>query len=152
MVYVTLGIALFALWFAWRTHRKSAALKERIGQVNSRVFTLRRELDEAMQAMNNEIAGLKYEILSLRGEAHVTGDMTIEAITQLNPKAVELLAAFHIGGCSSCTVDNSVPLDVAAAQNNQPLKPILVALNNFLDDEQRRAEEMILFPNVKLEF
>lgn len=152
MTYITLGVALVALFIAWRTQRKNLELKERIGQVNSRTYTVRRELDEAVRTLNSEIATLKYDLLSVQGQTHVTGDMTIEAITRLNPKTTELLAAFHIGGCSSCTVDDSTPLGIAAAQNNQPLKPMLVALNNFLAEEQQHAEEAILFPNVTLEF
>ena len=151
MQYLSLALAVMALLLVWRANKKNTELKERIAQVNSRVYNTRRELNDTVRDLQAELNTLKYDLMHLRGETFVSGEMTIDAVTALHPQAVEVLAAFHIGGCSGCAVDGSQRLEVAAAQNNQPLKPILVALNALLAAEQPVADVPRL-PNVQFEF
>ncbi len=152
MLYLSLALAVIALLLAWRANKKNTDLKERIAQVNSRVYNTRREFNETARELQAELNTLKYDLMHLRGEAFVSGEMTIDAVTALHPKAVEVLAAFHIGGCASCSVDGSQRLEIAAAQNNQPLKPILVALNALVAAEQPSVDETLRVPNVQLDF
>lgn len=151
MTYVALIVAVSALFLAWLANRKNAVLKERIAQANSRLYNLRREQTDLVRDLQTEINLLKYDVMHIRGETYVSGETTIDAITAMHPQAAEILAAFHIGGCSSCAVDDSQRLDVAAAQSNQPLKPILVALNALISQAQSPAEA-IRVPNVHLNF
>ena len=152
MLYLSLALTAVALLLVWRANKKNADLKERIAQVNSRVYNTRRELNDTVRDIQAELNTLKYDLMHLRGETRITGEMTIEDITALHPQATEVLAAFHIGGCSSCSVDGSQRLDIAAAQNNQPLKPILVALNTLISTEPHQQEEMLRVSNVQLDF
>ncbi len=152
MIYVAGGVAVIALFLAWRSNRKNAVLKERVAQVNSRVYNMRREFDETLRDVHREVDVLRYDLMLLQGTAHITAEMTVDAIIGTNPQAADILAAFHMGGCSGCAVDGSQRLAVAAAQNNQPLKPILVALNNFIKLNHDAQDTSMPLPNVQLEF
>lgn len=72
----------------------------------------------------------------------------------VHPLAGQVLASFHIGGCSSCAVDGSTRLDLAVASSGQTVEPIIVALNNLITESQNGtlSEEILKTPNVQLTF
>ena len=132
MVYFALAIGLAGLLLAWRGARKNKELKERIAQTNSRIYTLRREMQESQDNAERERMILKFEIMKLQGDLKITPDMNIGQILALHPQAHQVLAGFHIGGCSSCMVDDKQSLAEAVAVNGRELEPILAALNNLV--------------------
>jgi hypothetical protein len=154
MIYVSLGIALVAVFMAWQANRKNKYLTERIGQLNSRIFKTRQELLEAQEKTRHDLTALRIELLKSQGTFKVTGDMPVEEVLMIHPLADQVLGSFHIGGCSSCAVDGSQRLDLAVASSGQPLEPVLVALNRLLTDEQNGtlSAERLKTPNVELTF
>jgi hypothetical protein len=156
ITYAALVLALLGLFAAWRAYRKNSELRERIAQVNSRVYHLRRELIEAQEKKELEITKLKFDLLQLQGDLPVTGDMKIGELVALHPQAQHVLAGFHIGGCASCAVDDRQTLAEAAAGNGQPLEPILMALNTLVSTNEtgngQVAPEQLKQPNVQLQF
>ena len=44
-------------------------------------------------------------------EKHFTLDMTIAQALAVNPKAAEVFAAFHLGGCAHCHINRVETLD-----------------------------------------
>jgi hypothetical protein len=154
MIYVTLGIALVAVFMAWQANRKNKYLTERIGQLNSRIFKTRQELLEAQEKTRHDLTALRIELLKSQGTFKVTGDMPVEEVLMIHPLADQVLGSFHIGGCSSCAVDGNQRLDLAVASSGQPLEPVLVALNRLLTDEQNGnlSAERLKTPNVELTF
>jgi hypothetical protein len=154
MIYVSLGIALVAVFMAWQANRKNKYLTERIGQLNSRIFKTRQELLEAQEGTRHDLTALRIELLKSQGTFKVTGDMPVEEVLMIHPLADQVLGSFHIGGCSSCAVDGSQRLDLAVASSGQPLEPVLVALNRLLTDEQNGtlSAERLKTPNVELTF
>jgi hypothetical protein len=156
MVYIALAIALISLGVAWKARRTTSNLKERIAQVNSRVYHLRRELQDAQEEAEQSLAALKFELLKLQGNLIITPDMKIGEITTIHPQAQQLLAGFHLGGCSSCSVDDRQTLGEAVAVNGRELEPILAALNTLLTENQNGngqiAPERLRPPNIALQF
>lgn len=155
--YITFAVALAAVLLAWNLYRKNGELKERIAQVNSRVYHLRREMLEAQEKAGLQLTGLKFQLLQLKGELQVTPEMKVGEVVALHPQAGQVLAGFHLGGCSSCSVDNNQSLAEAAALNNRDLAPILVALNGLLAEGGGARSgpvlaERLKTPNVELHF
>lgn len=157
MVYVALGIGVVALIWGWKTARQNKELKDRVTQMNRRLYNLKRTMEEFQTEVRQEKMGLNFEIMKLQGQLNVTEYMTIDEIKMLHPQAEQVLAAHHIGGCSSCSVDGSVRLDHAAAKNQQLLEPILIALNNLAADHDGNgkntadlSKELLKMPNVQL--
>ena len=154
MVYIALLLSIAGLGMAWLCHRKNGALRENLSQTNSRIYNLRRENLEIREKAEKEIMALKFEILKLKGELKVEPQMKIGEIMSIHPQAQQVLAGFHLGGCSSCSVDERQSLSEAAAVNGRELEPILAALNTLVAQNGNDAEatEPIKTPNVQLHF
>jgi hypothetical protein len=154
MIYAILVLALLGLLMAWRTSRKQKDLTERISQLNSRIYQTRREMLEAQEKTHHDLIALKFDWLKSQGKLQVTPDMTLDEVLMVHPMAGQVLASFHIGGCSSCAVDGSTRLDLAVASSGQMVEPIIVALNNLITESQNGTlpEEVLKTPNVQLNF
>jgi hypothetical protein len=155
MLYVALVIGGLGLLMAWSANRKNKELKERIAQVSSRIYHLRREMEEAQEEVEQKMMALKFELLKLQGDLKVTPEMKIGEITALHPQAQQVLAGFHLGGCSSCMVDDRQTLAEAVAVNGRELEPILVTLNTLVAESENGnslvSPEQLKTPNVQLQ-
>jgi hybrid cluster-associated redox disulfide protein len=154
LTYIALVLGAVGILMAWNANRKNKDLKERIAQVNSRVYHLRREIHETQEATAQERTALKFEILKLQGDLKITPEMQIGEITAIHPQASQVLAGFHLGGCSSCVVDDTQSLAEAAAVNGRDVEPILVALNTLVTEGQNGGmvpPEPLKSPNVELQ-
>jgi TolA-binding protein len=155
LTYIALALGLIGMVLAWSANRKNKDLKERIAQINSRVYNLRREIQEAQAAAAQERTALKFEILKLQGNLQVTPEMQIGQITAIHPQAGQVLAGFHLGGCSSCMVDDTQSLAEAAAINGRDMEPILVALNTLVAESEngydRVPAQQFKTPNIELQ-
>lgn len=154
LTYIALTVSIVAVLMAWRANRKNSDLKERLAQANSRVYNLRRAVDEKLAQSEQERLLLKFELLKLQGNLTVTPEMKIGEVLATHPQAEQVLAGFHIGGCASCGVDNSQSLAEAVAVNGRELEPILAALNTLVADNGNGpvSAEPLKTPNVQLLF
>ena len=150
MEYIALVVGFVGLLMAWSANRKNKALNERIAQTNSRIYNLRRELQETLEQAEQERMALKFQILKLQGDLKVTPEMKIGEVTAIHPQASQILTGFHLGGCSSCYVDDKQSLAEAAAVNGRELEPILVALNNLVANGRNASAEPAKMPNIQL--
>ncbi|NJN98128.1 MAG: hypothetical protein HC875_30610 [Anaerolineales bacterium] len=155
LTYIALAIGLIGLFLAWHAGRKNGELQERIAQVNSRVYNLRRELQEAQEKAEQEMIALKFQLLKVQGELKVTPEMKMSEIVAVHPQAQQVLAGFHLGGCSSCSFDPRQSLGEVAAVNGRELEPILVALNGLIVESNGNgavSPEKLKTPNIQLHF
>lgn len=154
MGYLAAALGAGGVLMAWLAHRRNQDLTEQVERVNSRVYHLRQDLDEATARAEQEKNALKFEILKLKGHLHITPDMRIGQVVAAHPQAQQVLAGFHIGGCSSCSVDDTQVLGDAVAENGRDIEPILVALNTLMAESKETGtvpEERLKRPNVQLQ-
>jgi hypothetical protein len=156
LTYIALVLGIIGLSMAWRAGRKNSELQERIAQVNSRVYNLRREMQEAQEKAEQEVMTLKFQLLKAQGELKVTPEMKMSEIVAIHPQAEQVLAGFHLGGCSSCSFDPRQSLGEVAAVNGRELEPILVALNSLVGESNHGnglvSPEKLKTPNIQLHF
>ena len=154
LTYAAIVLSLVAIFMAWLAHRNHKESRERIAQLNSRLYNLRREMEESQEQAQVELMKLKFELLKLQGDLQITGEMKIGEILAVHQLAQQVLAGFHIGGCASCLVENSQSLAEAAALNGRELEPILVALNALVEGgaNGHLSAEPLKIPNVQLQF
>ena len=156
--YLALAIGLIGLVLAWSANRKNKELQERLAQLNSRLYQLRRENQEAQEQAAYDTMQLKFQLLRLEGNLKVTPDMKIGEVIALHPQAQQLLAGFHLGGCSGCAVEVDQSLAEAVALNGRDLEPILAALNTLIaassPDHSNGpvSPEKLKTPNVQVHF
>ncbi|MDQ4076551.1 MAG: hypothetical protein M3220_09940, partial [Chloroflexota bacterium] len=85
------------------------------------------------------------------GEALFHADMTVGEAVEIDRRAVEVLSAFHIGGCSSCAVSPEDTLRYAAEGNGQDVQRLLDVLNKLVSYEGDSVVEMLgRQPNVQI--
>jgi len=153
--YIALALGLIGILMAWSASRKNKSLQERISQTNSRIYHLRREMQETQEQAEQERMTLKFEILKLQGDLKVTPEMKIGEITTMHPQAQQVLAGFHLGGCGSCYIDDKQSLAEAAAVNGRELEPILMMLNTLIAGDNNSnglvSPEQIKIPNIQLQ-
>lgn len=156
MEYVALILGLAGVVMAWLCNRKNADLKERIAETNSRIYRLRRENEETQAKAEKDLMALKFELLKLKGDLRVEPSMKIGEILAIHPQAQQVLSGFHLGGCSSCAIDEQQSLAEAAALNGRELEPILVSLNALITESDsgngQAAPDRVRIPNVQLHF
>lgn len=153
LTYLALAVGIIAIFMVWRTGRKNSELQERIAQVNSRVYNLRREMQESQEKAEYEMMQLKFELLKAKGELKVTPDMKMSEIVAIHPQAQQVLAGFHLGGCSSCSFDPRQSLSEVTAVNGRPVEPILLALNTLIAESngyEAVSPERLKTPNIQL--
>jgi hypothetical protein len=153
---IALALGVIGLFLAWRAGRKNSELQKRIAQVNSRVYNLRREMQESQEKFGRELMTLKFQLLKAQGELKVTPEMKMSEILAIHPQAEQVLAGFHLGGCSSCSFDLHQSLGEVTAVNGRELEPILVALNTLVAESNNGnglfSSESLKTPNIQLHF
>jgi hypothetical protein len=153
MEYFAVLLALVGIVMAWLANRKNNDLKERLAQANSRVYSLRREIQEKQEKFEQDLLSLKFDVLKAQGNLKVTPETRIGEISRMHPQAMQVLAGFHLGGCSSCSVDDRQSLAEAAGTNGRELEPILVALNTLVSENNGQGQvpaERLKVPNIQL--
>jgi len=65
--------------------------------------------------------------------AKFTADMTIADAQALHPRAKEVFAGFHLGGCSHCAIAEYETIEQVCSGYGVPIDAILETLNG-LDD------------------
>jgi len=158
MTYIALILGIIAAFMAWRANKKNSDLKERLAQANSRVYHLRREIQEKQEETDQLLMTLKFDVLKLQGNLKITPDMKMGEVLAVHPQAQQVLAGYHIGGCSSCATDDSQSLAEAVAVNGRQIEPILASLNmlvtqgNFNNGNGGVSPEQLKTPNIELHF
>ncbi len=155
MEYIALVLGLIGIFMAWNANRKNKELRERIAQTNSRIYNMRREVQEAQEKAEQERMTLKFENLKLQGNLKVTHETKIGEVMAMHPQAQQVLAGFHLGGCSSCLVDDKQSLAEAAVVNGRELEPMLLALNTLVTENGAEGNgtvspESFKAPNIQL--
>lgn len=65
-------------------------------------------------------------------QARFVPDMTVEQVLAAHPKARWVLAAWHLGGCSTCGVSAEETLEQVADGYGLPIEKLLADLNSLV--------------------
>ena len=154
LTYIALAVGIIGIFMAWRTGRKNSEMQEKIAQVNSRVYKLRQEMQETQEKAEQELMALRFQLLKAQGELKVTPEMKMSEIVAIHPQAEQVLAGFHLGGCSSCSFDPHQSLGEVTTVNGRDIQPILVALNGLVAESSNGliSPEKLKTPNIQLHF
>jgi hybrid cluster-associated redox disulfide protein len=66
-------------------------------------------------------------------------DMTIGAAMALHPRAKEVFAGFHLGGCSHCGIAEFETIGQVCEGYGVPVEQLLGVLNGLLEEETAKA-------------
>jgi hybrid cluster-associated redox disulfide protein len=135
MATAALIIAILALLGAFFAFRRAGTLQERLERMTGQV----RELKSALAAANEEqelkLNDLRLELKRQAGEAIFDPKMTIADAMKVHPKVQDVLADFHLGGCSHCAISDVDTIEGACQSYGIDQNALMNALNGLVSGE-----------------
>ncbi len=132
METVALIVALLSLVIAYLAFRRAGATEKRLSEANAKVAELRSQLTDVDGKTRQELLELKLAMRRQAGESSFTPEMTIAEAMAVHPKVVEVLAGFHLGGCSQCAVSDVDTIEGACQSYGIDQKALMSALNGLV--------------------
>jgi hypothetical protein len=143
--WIALLIGLVAVAYAWKLQQELGGVTRRLDRYNRALFEANEQVRRLESGLAEQAARLRAEMRCSRGEPAAAPDMSVREVIALHPQAQEVLAGFHLGGCSSCAVDPDASLADVCRQSGVDVGLVLANLNN-LD-----GERPVRLPNITFE-
>ncbi|MEZ4860426.1 MAG: hypothetical protein R3C14_03940 [Caldilineaceae bacterium] len=162
--WLSLLIGVVALAYSWKLQQELQTARRRLDRYNRALFDANDEIRQLRADLHERTAALRMEMMQQSGQAAFTPQMTVREATLLHPQAEQILAGFHLGGCSSCAVDADDTLTAICQAQGADLTQLLHNLNLLLPQTpdslagQRNGHTPTTFaptvkiPNVELNF
>ncbi len=154
-----LAVALLAIGYAWKLNRELDTARGRLDRYNRAIFSTEESIRSLRAELESVRRELRIELLKRTGDAHFAPEMTVGEARLLHPRAQQILAGYHLGGCASCAVDDGDTLD--AVCQNSGIEPalLLLDLNRLLGSDRLgethsqgdRDRQPVKIPNVHLD-
>ncbi|MEJ5247766.1 MAG: hypothetical protein WHS90_08365 [Caldilinea sp.] len=148
-------LALLALAYAWKLQRELDAARGRLDRYNRALFKVEESMRTLREQLEETTVRLRVELLQRTGDARFTPEMTVREALLLHPQAQQILAGFHLGGCSSCAVEPDATLAALCASRGVDAAELLANLNQLLgareDHNGLGPFQRVKVPNVHLE-
>ncbi|HXF61682.1 MAG TPA: hypothetical protein VNK95_08695 [Caldilineaceae bacterium] len=157
VAWIALVVALAAVGYAWKLSLELATATRRLDRYNRALFDANDEIRRLREQMEEETARLRVE-LRRRDGAAFTPEMTVREALLLHPQAEQVLAGFHLGGCSHCAVEPDETLAQVCAQHDIPVERLVGHLNRLIPapvssgPANGSEPQRVKLPNVALEF
>jgi hybrid cluster-associated redox disulfide protein len=132
MTTFALIVAILALVVAVLAFRRANSLQDRLDRAASQLLELRSSLEATNEEVSEKLAEMKLGMRQQAGEAIFTPKMTIAEAMEVHPKVVEVLASFHLGGCSSCAVSDVDTIEGACQSYGIDQNALMSALNSVV--------------------
>ena len=131
VLYAALGVLLLAAIASWR---RSVGLKRDLDRVTARLNDLHAFVNVAHERLKQEILSQVHVELRRKGDGTAFHrDMSVGEVIKLHPQAASVMAGFHLGGCSSCSISDNHILGDAARDYGVNIDNLLTALNGLFD-------------------
>jgi hypothetical protein len=154
VAWVSLVTAAAALIYAWLLKQEMDKLTRRLDRYNRALYNASDEIRQLTESLSATKAELRAEIVRSQGKDVFYPEQSIQEVYALHPKAQEVLAAFHIGGCASCAVDTLDTLEKTCRNAGIDVELVIRSLNSLFEagvnaqDEARRLQ----LPNIELQW
>lgn len=132
MDIAALIVAVLALLGAFLAVRRAGSLQERLEGTASELHELRSTTDAALKEMRNKLNDLHLQARRQSGEPIFDPRMTISEAMSVHPKVVDVLASFHLGGCSHCAVSDVDTIAGACQTYGVDQAALMNALNGLI--------------------
>lgn len=148
-------LALLATGYGWKMQQELAQVTRRLDRYNRALFDANDEIRRLREDLAANTAQLRVELMQQTGDLRVTPEMTVREVHMLHPQAGQVLAGFHLGGCSNCAVEPDDTLVKLSADHNIDMQQLLASLNLLVQSGQSQngnGVQLVKLPNVALEF
>lgn len=139
VLYGALGLFILLSLITWR---RCAGLKGDIERLEQGMDELRAFVNVSHERMKGEILSrVQIELRRRESGPAFYRDMSVGEAMKLHPQAATVMAGFHLGGCSSCSISDSHILGDAARDYGVHIDHLLTALNGLLDGTTQIPED-----------
>lgn len=155
MTILALLIGLAALAYAWLVRQDLDKATGRLDRYNRALYDANDQIRRLQESHAATVADLRAEIAISSGKAAFRPAMTVRESYALHPQAQEILAAYHMGGCSSCALELNDTLAQACANAGIDVGQVMKDLNLLLAGQPTNGHatgmHRLKLPNLTLE-
>jgi hybrid cluster-associated redox disulfide protein len=129
-------IACVALGIAAITFFRQRFLRDGLRDVQRRLYLAQARLNELESTVQKEQQALRSVMRRQSGGPLFEPSMKIADAIAIDPRIRDVLAQFHLGGCSSCAINEEHTIEQAAMSYGVDLDRLMVALTAFSDGQE----------------
>jgi hypothetical protein len=154
LAVVALIAAAGAFFYAWISRQELERANRRLDRYNRALFDANDEIRRLSEAQAEHFAQLRAEVARLSGKASFSPAMTLREVYALHPQAQEVLAGYHVGGCSSCAVELDDSLEKVCNASGIDTAQLMMNLNALLGANGHHHApveiQRVKLPNIEL--
>src|SRR5919108_767518 len=124
-------VALSALGIAIITYGRERSLRASLREAQRRLYLAQARLNELETRFQKELHALRVVMRRQSGGSVFEPTMRIADAIAIDPRVREVLAQFHLGGCSSCAINEEHTIEQAAMSYGVDLDRLIAALTAF---------------------
>jgi hybrid cluster-associated redox disulfide protein len=125
-----------ALATAAVSYFKLRFLRDSLREAQRRVYLVQARLNELEQTVQHELQVLRARLRQQSGGTLVEPTMKLADAIALDPRIRDVLARFHLGGCSSCAVNEEHTIEQAARSYGVDLDRLMAAITTLSDEPE----------------
>ncbi|HSF33558.1 MAG TPA: hypothetical protein VLK82_24200 [Candidatus Tectomicrobia bacterium] len=129
-------LALAALTLAALTWFRQRFLREALRDAQRRLYLAQARVSELESTVQKELQALRGLIRRQTGGPLFESTMKIADAIAIDPRIRDVLAQFHLGGCSSCAVNEEQTIAQAATSYGVDLDRLMATLTTLSDGQQ----------------
>jgi hybrid cluster-associated redox disulfide protein len=128
MTALIVPIACVALGIASITFFRQRFLRATLRDAQRRLYLAQTRLNELESTVQKELQVLRRVLQRQSGAPLFEPSMKIAEAIALDPRVRDILAQFHLGGCSACAINEEHTLEQAAMSYGVDLERLMTAL------------------------
>jgi hypothetical protein len=124
-----LGLAVVAFW-------RERSLRELLRDTQRRLYLTQTRLNELESSVQKELQSLRAVVRRQAAGPLFDASMRIADAMAIEPRVRDVLAQFHLGGCSACAIDETQTIAQAALSAGVDVGQLMAALDSLSDGQQ----------------
>ncbi len=132
MEIAALIVAVLALVGAFLATRRAAVLQEKLDRTTSQLHELRSATNATVEELQGKLNDVSLQVRRQSGQPIFDPHMTISEALAVHPKVADVLASFHLGGCSHCAVSDVDTIEGACQTYGIDQVGLMKALNGLV--------------------
>jgi hybrid cluster-associated redox disulfide protein len=131
-------IAFGALGIAAITFLRQRSLREVLRDTQRRLYLAQARLNELESIVQKELQAFRALARRQSGGPRFESTMKIADAIAIDPRTRDVLAQFHLGGCSSCAINEEHTFEQAAMSYGVDLNRLMAALTALSNGQESR--------------
>jgi hybrid cluster-associated redox disulfide protein len=128
---ITVLIAFVALGIGTITFFRQRSLRDTLRETQRRLYLAQARLNELEGTVQKDLQALRSLLRRQSGGPLFESSMKIADAIAIDPRIRDVFARFHLGGCSSCAINEEHTIEQAAMSYGVDLDRLMAALTAF---------------------